>query len=181
MIPPCFPRAFMLNVLPSDDHRGVPRQRGCRRAAKDATGFDLGGWHRQCDGHLNKDNGPPAVCPGRPPRGAVLYARRHPLVTVEALFRPRNRCRLCRPLGYADLAADRPAGQGFRAGQVGKPRGLADASFTDCRRRRSGCPSRRAGSSPFGWWDRSRGMRGSSRRCWPSVVTRRCPGSASCR
>ena len=31
-------------------------------------GFDLGGRHRQCDGHLNKDNGPPAVCPGRPPR-----------------------------------------------------------------------------------------------------------------
>src|SRR5664279_5081405 len=35
----------------------------------------------------------------------------------------RNRCRLCRPLGYADLAADRPAGQGFRAGQVGITQG----------------------------------------------------------
>ena len=38
------------------------RRSGCR------PGFDLGGRHRQCDGHLNKDNGPPAVGPGRPLR-----------------------------------------------------------------------------------------------------------------
>jgi hypothetical protein len=31
-------------------------------------GFDPGGRHRQCDGHLSEDNGPPAVDPGRPLR-----------------------------------------------------------------------------------------------------------------
>ena len=83
--------------------------------------------------------------------------------SVVSLAPTSAQCRLCRPLGYADLVGDRPAGQGFRAGQVGIIQGL------------------RARSSPFGWWDRSRRMRRGSRRCWPSVAIHRCPGSGSCR